>query len=398
MPEAYEVGITLALQDGVSAGIQLIQRDLALLDRAIAATSQNLNALGGKAGGTKLAPAMQASPGSAADELSNTSKSGRSSSSEKAENGQDMGNGSASPTVAPAQAISVGPLTDAMARQADDAQSTAPAYSGPTQRAAAPVEQTGRTAAPNAPSPANPTSLEPAAAAPSGQAEATITPSRSAAPVETVQMPLPTDQQRRIGPVLPSQLPSRSQDDPAASVAPILARREPAPVTVSAAKSAAPMETVSNLDSRAAAKQGSDLDMAKPPFNRAGAPAPQGQSSILPAPPSTTSQAQARQPAASSPLRSLPNIMAPEAQEQRTTMPPSEPRRDGGQQSPGGAVAPAAATQQAITMQGDITIDGMRLGRWMTNAMARQASRPASGPVAPDPRQTPLWSGQAQGF
>lgn len=42
MLEAYEIGISLALQDGVSAGINLIRQDLTTLDRAIAATSQNL--------------------------------------------------------------------------------------------------------------------------------------------------------------------------------------------------------------------------------------------------------------------------------------------------------------------------------------------------------------------
>jgi len=42
MTEAYEIGITLALQDGVSDGIAIIRRDLAALDRAIAATSANL--------------------------------------------------------------------------------------------------------------------------------------------------------------------------------------------------------------------------------------------------------------------------------------------------------------------------------------------------------------------
>ena len=42
MIEAYEIGISLVLQDGVSDGIALIRRDLAALDRAIAATSQNL--------------------------------------------------------------------------------------------------------------------------------------------------------------------------------------------------------------------------------------------------------------------------------------------------------------------------------------------------------------------
>ena len=398
MPEAYEVGITLALQDGVSAGIQLIQRDLALLDRAIAATSQNLNALGGKAGGLKSAPAMQASPGSAADQLGSTSKSGRSSAGENAETGQEMGNDLASPTVLPAQGILTEPMAGAVARQAADPGLIGSAYSGSTQRAASPVEQTGSATAQSAPSAANPTSLAPPAVAPPGQTETTVSPSRSVAPVETVQVPLPPDPQRRIGPVLPSQLPPRSQDDPDAITAPIPALRDPAPLTPSAATSAAPVETVSNPDSRAAAKRGSGIDLVNSSVNRAAAPAPQVQPGTLPAPPSTTSQPQARQSTASPSLRYLPSSMAPEAPEQRATMPLSEPKRDGGQQSQGGAVAPAAATPQAMTMQGDIIIDGMRLGRWMTNAMARQASRPASGPVAPDPRQTPLWSGQAQGF
>ena len=50
MLEAYEIGISLALQDGVSAGIALIRRDLDALDRAIAATSQNLVSLQAQAG------------------------------------------------------------------------------------------------------------------------------------------------------------------------------------------------------------------------------------------------------------------------------------------------------------------------------------------------------------
>ena len=56
MLEAYEIGISLALQDGVSAGIALIRRDLAALDRAIAATSQNLAQLQAQAGRSPALP------------------------------------------------------------------------------------------------------------------------------------------------------------------------------------------------------------------------------------------------------------------------------------------------------------------------------------------------------
>ncbi len=56
MIEAYEIGISLTLQDGVSDGIALIQRDLAALDRAIAATAINLANLQSAAGVQLAAP------------------------------------------------------------------------------------------------------------------------------------------------------------------------------------------------------------------------------------------------------------------------------------------------------------------------------------------------------
>lgn len=42
MIDAYEIGIQLALQDGVSAGLEVISRELAEVDRAVAATSAGL--------------------------------------------------------------------------------------------------------------------------------------------------------------------------------------------------------------------------------------------------------------------------------------------------------------------------------------------------------------------
>jgi hypothetical protein len=51
-----------------------------------------------------------------------------------------------------------------------------------------------------------------------------------------------------------------------------------------------------------------------------------------------------------------------------------------------------------MTLQGDVILDGARVGRWMASTLARQAARPPAGPTGPDPRQTPLWSGQAQGY
>jgi hypothetical protein len=42
MIDAYEIGIQLALQDGVSAGLEVISRELAEVDRAVAATSAGI--------------------------------------------------------------------------------------------------------------------------------------------------------------------------------------------------------------------------------------------------------------------------------------------------------------------------------------------------------------------
>ncbi len=50
MDEAYTVGIRLALDDGISAGIASISGDLATLDRAIAATTGSLQQLAAFAG------------------------------------------------------------------------------------------------------------------------------------------------------------------------------------------------------------------------------------------------------------------------------------------------------------------------------------------------------------
>ena len=77
------------------------------------------------------------------------------------------------------------------------------------------------------------------------------------------------------------------------------------------------------------------------------------------------------------------------------TSPSNTPRPD---QPTAVSHAPPNSAPPPLTLQGDITLDGARVGRWMASTLARQAARPAAGPTGPDPRQTPLWSGQAQGY
>ena len=68
MAEAYEIGISLALEDGVSAGIAAIRRDLSLLDRAIAVTSNHLTEL---RSGSVTRVAASGPPAEIADESPN---------------------------------------------------------------------------------------------------------------------------------------------------------------------------------------------------------------------------------------------------------------------------------------------------------------------------------------
>jgi hypothetical protein len=46
--------------------------------------------------------------------------------------------------------------------------------------------------------------------------------------------------------------------------------------------------------------------------------------------------------------------------------------------------------------QGDVYLDGMRVGRWMSDTLAREATRPPAGSTFFDPRLTPSYSGAQQ--
>jgi hypothetical protein len=47
--------------------------------------------------------------------------------------------------------------------------------------------------------------------------------------------------------------------------------------------------------------------------------------------------------------------------------------------------------------QGDVLLDGMRLGRWMSRELARQAGGPQASATLFDPRTSPAWPGALQG-
>jgi hypothetical protein len=61
------------------------------------------------------------------------------------------------------------------------------------------------------------------------------------------------------------------------------------------------------------------------------------------------------------------------------------------------SVAPQSPGSASPPTSGDVYLDGTRLGTWMTNHLAREASRPPSGATGFDPRMSIAWPGAQQG-
>jgi hypothetical protein len=59
--------------------------------------------------------------------------------------------------------------------------------------------------------------------------------------------------------------------------------------------------------------------------------------------------------------------------------------------------APVAAAASTGPTQGDVFLDGTRVGRWMSDRLARDVDRPQSGVTGFDPRLGPAWPGSLHG-
>ncbi len=377
MLEAYEIGISLALQDGVSAGIASIRRDLDTLDRAIAATSQNLARLQTQAGSAAAvhAPAPVRTPSIQSTESPALPK--------------------------PAQAAitkPVRPLPEpSLARPVPPAQATrqyttsAPARVPEPQEAAVPPAAAGLAfPAVAAPPPARPL---PQPVLSSAVASAPVPPA-PARPIPLMERPTLPAASAALAAPLPIAAPTRGRDPPTRSVAPPAPLHSfpsstpgsPAAPPPSTGPSSAPRGPASIARQAEFQRQEARPAMprpAVPPASPAYRPPSPGAPVQTAGPRPSRAVSVPSTPSAPSVPRSAAPAFAPSA------APPT------GQQ---GSFAPPPPAPAPITMQGDIVLDGARVGRWMASNLARQAARPPAGPTGPDPRQTPLWSGQAQGF
>lgn len=358
MIEAYEIGIKLALQDGVSEGIAAIRRDLGSLDQAIAQTALRLGALQ-RIG----AQALAASQGQAEQAVSGPLPR-RPAAVTVPPLPREPETVVASP---PVEMPPVGPARVPATRVSSSAPALLPSLQ------TAPGEA-GSASLPVSPRPdvvvasaavRRPVSVVQSAQGaidprPPGRLSAAPAPraTPSGEPVTSGPGVRPAPELRTVGFVAPAGERSRGQGlQPAVAgvVLPALASRTPAP-------SQAPA-------------QPRDRETTRFPDTRTG----------------EAREVRSRQPAV---MPDMPALRMSPAQERPAALPQTIPAAA---PRPAPSYAPPASSSRTRegSMRGDVFLDGARVGRWMSEQMARDAGRPNTGPTGFDPRRSAAWPGAA---
>lgn len=361
MEDAYVIGIRLALENGVSAGVATIRDDLIKLDRAIAASTANLRQLQAVASGTTTAALGQTQPPRPPDQKQPITAE-----------------------VLPPPAPSPAP------RQIADTPPQAPAAIAAPEKAALPQ----RVQAMHEPAEAAPRSTEtlqpatatsPRPAAPPlenhlASPQLITISSQNAAPQTERAAALPSAPPMRPTSVPPPQ-PARqtSAPDASRSQAPAAPRPPPPamlPILVSAPT---PRETSADI-----------------PPTRTN-PARETPSAPSPSPGTPASARNPSTPAAPrAPTAPFITVAARTAPVKTIAAPMPWPA----QIAPSAALPPAApksASSSSGPTSGDVYLDGARLGHWMASNLARSAGRPPSGTTGFDPRLGVTWPGTQSG-
>ncbi len=405
MDDAYVIGIRLALDNGVSAGVAAIGQELAALDTQIATTALNLQRL------TEIAASATAA---AAGDLARLARDpGRSPPQAQAapdpilpaaQSSAILQATRAEPSApAPAAVITAPPVPSIIIRTepAAPAQPQQPAPSSPAPQS----PPASRTAAPPA-SPVSPPLPQTVASVAAPAAPPSVVTVVAAVP----QSPIPAVSAEAI--TAPSSLPvAPAAVTPAPSPPPI------APAATTSAPLPKPPPTVpaAVMGTPATPPVIRILQTAERPVSPAASssPAPSASSTSpllplplppLPSPPSQVAPPQSRF-APSPPDRTAavapptePHPAAPRAA--RSGPGDTAARRD--PTAPGPlqtfpSVAPQSASPAATPVGGDVFLDGARVGTWITNHLAREASRPPTGTTGFDPRMSITWPGAQQG-
>lgn len=368
MIDAYEIGIQLALQDGVSAGLQVIARELGALDRAVAATAGRLEGLTRTAAEAQRAVAAVGggrTPAAAGPEVVDT----------------------AMPDGVPA-AIPVAGTPRAQAGAAPVALPVGgtAAFELP---AAVPGVRVAASAGPVAP--AGAVRVMPAAAAvaatPTGPASPSVTP---AAPMPARLLP-EVAAGTRATPVSASPAPpTRPAATAGLLVLPVI--NPPPQRTPPAGSEQAAMPAASGRQP-AAPIRGSmpELVAARGPVMPrplAAAQPRRGAGRVDATPPVTPPVTQGIAAAARAPVS--PGVLGRGLASSAVSG--SERRRTSNGELGDRPATPVGQSQEGGRSGGDVMLDGRLVGHWLADRMGRDAGRPSAGTTAFDARQAPAWA------
>lgn len=354
MIDAYTIGIRLALDDGVSAGIAAVRRDLATLDQAIALTAAGLVAL------RRLGEEISVvGPG-----VVHRVPSPRAPAQAPAKS-QSLGQPSLLPSISgtgasPEPDLEPRPEVRNVAAPATPSWDPKPVLMRQTRLLRG--SGLGASPAPERPS-ISPMVLDPP--------PSSTLPDRSPAPAISTPRPKSVaefaprllDQPEWVAANRPSsRLPPAPISSPPGAVMPSVDSSSSRDL----ASLASPSEPTSHPEVRAAPRARSD---AGPSPLVAISRIPTGPTPAVPRAPTRLVRASVE--VSSERLTDNPSVMGPHRRQVRHQLADHEP-----------AQSPAS---------GDITLDGSRLGRWMGDVLARLGERPLSGSTGLDPRVTPDW-------
>lgn len=426
MIDAYTIGVRLALNDEISAGLKTVRRELVALDRAVTVSGAGLRALGQigaeigpqpyagveASGAGRPRPARPTAPAaarggvvpaaqSAAAEPMRRLRTDPASAGFSLETAMSLarrivGAGRAGPPVLPPAPR--GPVTAMAASAVGHRAATTPVAQRPTPkprpvsvgdhpapaRRAIVAPERPRPASRSAPGPTLPVSATPHRAPDPGSIREAAGPQRTAAP-GSAQLA------RRGAPVAPENfaalarrlLAGRTLSVPAmaAQTPAVRLPSQPPPGSQSAA---ATRRLGNGLVKRPVLLHGWDRSRGErgaaprpAPDARPNAPsAPGRQPAWMGRPLLAATSAQPRAPSVT-----RPTAPGPMRLHQAPALPGSNPDS-----------APASRTNG-----GDIVLDGVRFGRLMAERLARHLDRPRVGFTGMDPRTTPTWPGASIG-
>lgn len=344
MIDAYTIGVTLALEDGVSDGLTAIKRELKLLDRAIEQSTAGLNELYRL--GQKVGAVMEAPPGAPPVPPVRATQQESTEGSPAPDHHAQMPGTRAPVTVAPQFAPpprhttrlnpdTIAPPSASLAQPVDKVQ---PSTQSPAQPPLSPGSSAPKTSVsrPNPASPTSPIKLQ--------QFAPRLPPGRQVPETPLadtgVTSPPPDSEDREV----PRSVAARIIPDP-------IWERDPAPTPNA---------------------------IAPPPFNLRIATdsveplAIRGSSPLVPSAPKRSNE---KPPHLAYATAAIPSLWHPGAKASE----PPEPPATGNVSSHSGHVS------------GDFMIDGARLGRWIGEMLTSALNRPAAGMTGVDPRAMPTW-------